>query len=574
MVWLLLIILTIILAVFMHSLGNWNTPLGKNFAVAQSISLTAFLIAGVITCGFFMVFVANPLFRWLCWRHWRRTLFALACFITLIALFYAEEGWRGKGAWEKFKREWEAKGEKFDRASLVPPAVPEDQNFALTPIVASSYETFLDQNGQALQPRNTNVVNRLQMNIYGDRAPSEAPTNGDWRLARACDLSAWQQYYCTLAAKTNSFPIAREPQSPAADVLLALSRYASTIEELRQASRLPYSRFPLEYDKDNPAAMLLPHLAALKNCAQILQLRAVAELQNDQSDRALADVKLILRLTDSIRNEPILISHLVRIAMLNITLQPVWEGLAGHRWSDAQLVELDSELARLDFLSDYQLAMRGEMVLFQGGIFDYLRRHPEQLANLSDSNQSDNPPFPGRAAVRMIPRGWLYQNQLHCARPMVEWYLPLADTQRRVFSPSAARQADAAVTADTQHLTPYNLIERLLLPALGAAARKFASGQATVDLARVAIALERYRLARGEYPEKLDVLAPQFIAEMPHDVVNGQPLNYRRTANGQFVLYSVGWNEKDDDGEVGLNSNGSVDIRNGDWVWRYPPKAE
>ena len=152
---------------------------------------------------------------------------------------------------------------------------------------------------------------------------------------------------------------------------------------------------------------------------------------------------------------------------------------------------------------------------------------------------------------------------------MVEWYLPLADTQRRVFSPSAARQAEAAVTADTQHLTPYNLIERLLLPALGAAARKFANGQATVDLARTAIALERYRLARGEYPEKLDGLAPQFIAEVPHDVVNGQPLNYRRTANGQFVLYSLGWNEKDDDGEVGLNSNGSVDIRNGDWVWRY-----
>ena len=34
-----------------------------------------------------------------------------------------------------------------------------------------------------------------------------------------------------------------------------------------------------------------------------------------------------------------------------------------------------------------------------------------------------------------------------------------------------------------------------------------------VDLARTAIALERYRLARGEFPESLDALAPQFIAK-------------------------------------------------------------
>ena len=49
-----------------------------------------------------------------------------------------------------------------------------------------------------------------------------------------------------------------------------------------------------------------------------------------------------------------------------------------------------------------------------------------------------------------------------------------------------------------------------------------------MDLARVAIALERYRLAHGAYPESLDVLAPQFIAQLPHDIINGQPLHYRR----------------------------------------------
>ena len=74
-----------------------------------------------------------------------------------------------------------------------------------------------------------------------------------------------------------------------------------------------------------------------------------------------------------------------------------------------------------------------------------------------------------------------------------------------------------------------------------------------MDLARTAIALERYRLAHGEFPESLDALAPQFIAKVPHDVIGGQPLKYRRTADGQFVLYSVGWNETDDGGVVGFS---------------------
>jgi hypothetical protein len=91
-------------------------------------------------------------------------------------------------------------------------------------------------------------------------------------------------------------------------------------------------------------------------------------------------------------------------------------------------------------------------------------------------------------------------------------------------------------------------------------------------LAQVACALELYRLTRGGYPETLDSLVPQFIENLPHDVINGQPLHYQRTQDGQFILYSVGWNEKDDGGKVALRKSGSVDPEKGDWVWRYPSK--
>ena len=46
--------------------------------------------------------------------------------------------------------------------------------------------------------------------------------------------------------------------------------------------------------------------------------------------------------------------------MIALTLQPIFEGLAQHKWSDAQLTELDSEMARFDFVADYRFAMRGE----------------------------------------------------------------------------------------------------------------------------------------------------------------------------------------------------------------------
>jgi len=561
-VFFIILIITLFLPGGPRSLSDWWLALFFTLLVSVAVA-TAFVGLWAFTRCFF------------CWRNFKRLLFGAACFATLVALFYAEEDWRGWHAWNKFKHEWEAKGEHFDFASMVPPPVPDDQNFALTPVVASSYLYILDKNGHRINPQNTNVVNQLGMTIYGDADWKNWPTNGYWSKGTKTDLNVWQRYYRLVATKTNLFPVPAQPQSPAEDILVALSKYDSVIEELREASRLPGSRFPLNYDSESPSAILLPHLAALKRCSQTLQLRAIAELQNGQPEKALADVKLALQLTDKIRTEPFLISHLVRIAMMQITLQPVWEGLAEHRWSEEQLVALDGELAKLDFLADYKLSMRGEMGC-QGDEVDRLRRHPEQLHNLSgyydDEGSGNRLSFSGGLIARLIPAGWFYQNRLNCARMMVEYYIPLADVNQQIISPAAVRHADEALRAETKKTTPDNILEKMLLPALGNAAKKFAYAQESVDLVRVAIALERYRLAHGEYPESFDVLSPQFITKLPHDVINGQPLHYRRTSDGQFVLYSVGWNETDDGGEIGPNKFGTVDISKGDWVWRYPSK--
>ena len=67
------------------------------------------------------------------WRMARRWLFVLACLATLTGLFYAVENWRGKRAWEKCRRELEAKGEVIDWNAFIPAPVPDEQNIFKAP---------------------------------------------------------------------------------------------------------------------------------------------------------------------------------------------------------------------------------------------------------------------------------------------------------------------------------------------------------------------------------------------------------------------------------------------------------
>lgn len=511
--------------------------------------------------------------------RWAKILRALFYVVGLPALviicFYAEEDARGRGNWNAFKHKWEAKGENFDAKRFIPAAVPDDKNFALSPIIYDTYRNILTRDGKVIpdEKRDPNFTNRLSLELDLPDPDVQAPTTngiGDWAKSTLSDLEPWQDYYRALAGVKNFFPVPAEPKTPARDVLLALSIYGPVVEELKQASLLPDSRFPLNYDAENPANVLLPHLAHLKKCSLFLRFRAIAESQNGDSQKALDDIKLSLRLVEAVRTESFLITHLVRVSQATITLQPVYEGLARHQWTDAQLSELDSELAKMDFVSDYIFSMRGETIFFQQGVFEYIRHHPDKLLNYSEMDYAPRP-----RAVHLlgyvVPDGWFYQNQTLCARMMLEHYIPVADPKAQTISPALVRSANAVFESETAHLTPYNIAERLLVPALGNAARRFAYAQGSVNLARAAIALERFRLATGSYPATLDDLKSQHLPTPPHDVINGLPLHYSRT-NDVFVLYSVGWNEMDDGGQVVLRQTGSPDPSFGDWVWKYPAK--
>ncbi len=514
-------------------------------------------------------------------RLLRWGLIGLAGLATLAAILVTEENWRGKRAWENYKHAAEARGERFDLASVIPPPVPEDQNFFCAPIVAGALKWHGNDHTDASEAHVANAVNPMNFNIYrGDSALW--PTNGgNWQKGTLTGLEEWQAYFRNFAetpeGKTNGFPIAAQPQTPAADVLLALSIFNPALEELRQASLRPYARIPLNYESGFDAAgELLPWLANMKQCAQFLHLRILAEEQASLGEQALADIELLLRVNNCVREQPFLISQFVRIAIMAYAIQPIYEGLAQHCWSEVQIVELEQVLAKQDFLADFEFAMRGEKIF----AIDTIEKQ-RVTREMKSGEVSARTNKIVTTSLRWVPSAYFYQNELAFARMHQQFIVPLVDLTNRVVSPAALRQALVAAHSQMKHYSYYNVQAQMVFPAISKAVQKFATIQAQVDLARVACALERFRLAHGNYPESLDALAPQFIEKVPHDIINGQPLHYRRTDDGQFVLYSVGWDEKDDGGVPvpypprvladGQKANISFNMINpGDWVWRYP----
>ena len=111
--------------------------------------------------------------------------------------------------------------------------------------------------------------------------------------------------------------------------------------------------------------------------------------------------------------------------------------------------------------------------------------------------------------------------------------------------------------------SPFRIVSRVVIPNFSKARKTAARNQTLANEAFIACALERHRLAHGQYPESLDALVPQFVEKVPHDLIGGQPLKYRRNGGG-FVLYSVGWNERDDGGTPGQDGYDTE----ADWVWQ------
>ena len=64
---------------------------------------------------------------------------------------------------------------------------------------------------------------------------------------------------------------------------------------------------------------------------------------------------------------------------------------------------------------------------------------------------------------------------------------------------------------------------------------------------------------------------PGMLSNLSLGPPSGQPFKYRRLSPNRFLLYSVGWNQTDDRGKTPEGRSGAdFDLRQSDWVWKYP----
>ncbi len=482
--------------------------------------------------------------------------------ITLVALFYAVENFRGKRAWERYRKDAEQRGATFNFYALVPPEIAPEQNAADIPLINAWFDP-------RMRPKGDPTLWPELFDVASGRIDRDPGWNTRWHLT---DLVAWQQALATAGVKKSSTKFSFASRTPAertnaaAAILAALEVYEPALQQLREAIKRPQMRYPVQYQTETPYSILLPHLANTKKICLLLSLRASANLALGKSDAAFQDVLMGLRLVESLGEEHFIISYLVQIANLQIMSQPVWEGMALHRWNDAQLKAIQDRLEHLDFLRGLQHAFDVERAASITTI-DWIKQQRSGV-RLQALSPSEGPAVPGKAGfsiASLMPRGWWDLEKVSYAhifdaasQPIVEGLKAgtLAETPISLKGVEPLHQGMAA-------LWHHEIMANLLLPALDKVHRKTGVAQALAGEAMVACALERARLATGSYPASLEALTPRFLTTPRRDVVTGQPFRYQ-VEDKSYKLYSLGWNRTDDGGEPGKVL---FDDQRGDWVW-------
>ena len=484
--------------------------------------------------------------------------------------------------WAEYSKELESQGEIFDYRQSIPAPIPPEKNFAHSPLLKQLFDyewnTELTEAKHRAPARLEEIQELLKIDL------EDSPEVMRWPSGQRVDLSAWQKSFRKKAVlpkpdKTNkplkelleangvpigdkaepprTWPHPAEPGKAAVDVLQALGVFAEEMTELtRAAGERPLCRFDIKYEATLSA--VLPHLLVFRYFSECYALRAVARLAAGDLEGAFSDTEMLFFLADCLADEPMLISQLVRRSLLEMALQPAWEGLAGRKWTSEQLAKLEKHLGGIDLLADCRRSLLSER--------DLLNHLLETLFKLQGSEKKA-PRFFGN--LKDKPHWFLDRNRVRINEIYMKFSKHVIDSDARTINLEVAAEQARYLEENKQKLD--HLIASIAIPGLNNIARSFGDGQSIVDLARIACLLELHKLEEGSYPEKLAGLDGQ----LPTDPYSGKAYHYstlpEAKKTGGYQLYGIGSNLKDDGGRIVLTESGWVEDEEGDIVWRYSP---
>ena len=341
--------------------------------------------------------------------------------------------------------------------------------------------------------------------------------------------------------------------SPAVGALLA--RHAGLLDTIRRAADMPACRFPRDWTRPS-FDMLLAEVQSCRNEGRLLALAARHEAATGKPAAALTDAVRLGRIGRQVGSEPILISHLVGIAIDATALSVVADILPTLTPADAPL--LDDPALRDLVASTPSLvrAINGEEA-FGLSIFANFadgRQGIDDMGRLAGDPNVAILPQEGPFSLLIDPlsavwRAFILPADIAGYRRRFEAYRQLVTggvDQSRTW-PQTQKQIDG-IEAEIRRTGPDGFLSRLIVPATDAVLRSQCMAVARHRAAEVLLAATRERLASGTLPASIDALVPARLPSVPRDpFTTDAPLHLKATSE-ELLIWSVGPDGDDDGG--------------------------
>jgi len=491
--------------------------------------------------------------------------------ITLVVLLFTWVNWSGKRRWAATKAMIENEGETLDFRSLLPEPPREAENLlAIEPLRGI---TGVVDNDPAKGEPGAKRAALGAMKWQGGALSFSGVT-----LGKTTAIEEWVKILCD--AKFLDMPA--NSSSAGADVLAELDAKFPLLKQLAdEAPKRTQGMFtPALKERELPdmlVTMPVPHYNGAQALARLLTLRARAAVEARNGPEAARSIIAAHRIAHACSQEPLLIGLLVGISIDSMTLESLWLGLRERVFAEEELRRLQELYAADETEKALLQAMRGELAAGVNAV-EYLQREVDQgKANVADLLKVSGTDESAEMRVfRWLPNGLLNQ-----------WKSVIGEVELRHMIQPIKQGMAAAVSAGESldreikdkgnvMLHPDWIMARLMVPAVKQVSLSAWLGAAREQQALAALALERFFAKRGTYPAKLEELVPEFLPVVPLDSCDGKLLRYRTTESGRYLLWSVGFDGKDDAGKVNVTKPGDISsLRKtgylGDWAWQYEP---
>jgi hypothetical protein len=337
------------------------------------------------------------------------------------------------------------------------------------------------------------------------------------------------------------------------DLAELLAANEAALRLLYSAPASGRSRYPI--DLREGFTLSLSHLGQVKQAVRLLGAEALLRASEGDAEKATQALLAAGRVADSLSEEPLLISCLVRIASWSTVVARLEQVLGLAQLTEEQLALLQRRVGEAERASALVHALAGEQA---SGIAIFTDRDMQD--KVLGGPQGPNPPTRHVSYRAGLVFG-LYRATGLCQKDEACYLGAMAKTLAAAELPyparfSASEQAGVILTNPPPR---FCIFSRMLLPALARVYARDADFTARIRAATTALAVERFRRAHGNaLPDTLEALVPAYLPAVPSDPFDGKPLRFSRYGarhGHSYAVYSVGSDRKDDGGVDWTSSN-------------------